>query len=1175
MDTPESYPPLIKGFLSQTIDDRARSGYSKPYALIAKSRNPADGFEEISFARIANAIDQAAWWFDKKFAQEGHDVKTFAYIGPPYDLRYLIFAMAAFKTGRKILIPSTRNTTDAQIYLLTKTKSEVLLYGSSLETILQPVLRATASATSISIFQSPDLVELLQEGPVPPYPCNRDFEKVANEPFLILHSSGTSGNPKPIQWSPAYVATIETFKLLPVDQGRTFVGATQNRRILSLIPAFHAAGMVYTMCPVLNDATVVLSHPDVPPTAEYISKLLDQGGIDGLISPPSILEDLTKIPTAVERLSRLKYIAYTGGPLPKHAGDFLASKVQSLMSAMGQTEYGWYHVGVTDSSKWQYLKFMPGIGYEFDEVSEGVFEIFVRRDEKTKKFHGIFFDSLPGISDEYRSKDLYAPHPEILGLWRYLGRTDDLIVLSNGEKVDPNPMETVLKNDPRVSSALIVGESRFLPSLLIELATNDPLIKTSNEEKLNQIWPVVQEANKIAPGFARLTKSLILFTNPEKPFARAGKGTVQRQKTVASYADELKELYSGSEQSLLIDGLTLGDLTDEATVKKFTREIYLHVFEHPGLTDEDDVFDLGIDSLRVFIIVQRLQAALKACHAQFDVNKVNPQLIYSFPTIGNISKAMNSLIASGGNKLAETLPPAELMKQFIEKYSSNIITPSASDNTSSSDANNPIENEPNESNELDEQDGPKPWTIILTGSTGSLGTYLLSTLMNLSTPHRISKIYCLNRTRDSHHRQVKANHARGLRTDFGHDPNPLVEFLHADLSQPTLGLSLEKYNALLGSVTAILHCAWKVDFNHPLRSFERTHIAGVRHLFDFTLRSPLHPPLIFLSSISSTLAHLAQNPHIPLPESVIHDLHAPDPSGYAQSKQVSELLLETLSKKTETTTTAILRIGQIAGPSANPLATRQTPSTQTPPWNKSEWFPSLLASSKYLRLLPSFLGPLDTIDWIPVDILADIIVELTSDIIMTSSSSQPETGTGTTTASNLKIYNLTNPHTIPWSTLAPETQNLLSRSLDPNSTAPSDPNPNPTSKNNNTQITLAPLPTWVTTLSKSTSSSSSASPPPPSTILQNPATKLLFFFERLAGYEDGTNTTNPNNDDNDNNNDDNDNDENKKTGTKKTEHEHECLRYVTENMQRDAPNAVARLEAIGAGDLKRWFVGWV
>jgi len=119
---------------------------------------------------------------------------------------------------------------------------------------------------------------------------------------------------------------------------------------------------------------------------------------------------------------------------------------------------------------------------------------------------------------------------------------------------------------------------------------------------------------------------------------------------------------------------------------------------------------------------------------------------------------------------------------------------------------------------------------------------------------------------------------------------------------------------------------------------------------------------LYVSSISSVIAH---KPSSLIPEEVISDDSAPVATGYAESKYVSEFLLDHASRKLSLNT-AIARVGQVAGPS-------QSSGTR----NKSEWLPSLVLSSLHLRHIPDSVGTrLNNIDWVPVDKLAEVIVEL-------------------------------------------------------------------------------------------------------------------------------------------------------------------------------------------------------
>lgn len=88
-------------------------------------------------------------------------------------------------------------------------------------------------------------------------------------------------------------------------------------------------------------------------------------------------------------------------------------------------------------------------------------------------------------------------------------------------------------------------------------------------------------------------------------------------------------------------------------------------------------------------------------------------------------------------------------------------------------------------------------TVLLTGSTGSLGSYLLHALLSSSN---MLKIYCFNRHLSAANRQAKENATRGLISKW----DERVVFIHGDLSQPSLGLREEQYVKSQREVTIIL-----------------------------------------------------------------------------------------------------------------------------------------------------------------------------------------------------------------------------------------------------------------------------------------------------------------------------------------------------------------------------------
>lgn len=234
--------------------------------------------------------------------------------------------------------------------------------------------------------------------------------------------------------------------------------------------------------------------------------------------------------------------------------------------------------------------------------------------------------------------------------------------------------------------------------------------------------------------------------------------------------------------------------------------------------------------------------------------------------------------------------------------------------------------------------------MIITGSTGSLGSYLLAELLQDPT---VTRIYCLNRSADAAQRQLQSLKDKGLADELP----PRVEFLQASFGDKHLGLNKAKYEELLQEVDTIIHNAWKVNFNHRVEAFESPHIEGVRRLIDFSIASQNKAHIHFISSVSAIGAYSPENgPSVP--EVIFHDPSVSLRQGYGESKHVSERICFAASKCG--IPTSIHRVGQIGGPT--------TPKGM---WNKQEWLPSLIATSKTLKNIPTSLGSM-AVRWVPV-----------------------------------------------------------------------------------------------------------------------------------------------------------------------------------------------------------------
>lgn len=83
--------------------------------------------------------------------------------------------------------------------------------------------------------------ELLSEEPVTKYAYEKSFDDASEEPFCVMHTSGSTGHPKPIFWKHSMLATLDATRLLPEHHGRPpwVVVFEEGDRFYSSFPFYH------------------------------------------------------------------------------------------------------------------------------------------------------------------------------------------------------------------------------------------------------------------------------------------------------------------------------------------------------------------------------------------------------------------------------------------------------------------------------------------------------------------------------------------------------------------------------------------------------------------------------------------------------------------------------------------------------------------------------------------------------------------------------------------------------------------------------------------------------------------------------------------------------------------------------------------------------------------------
>lgn len=987
--TPDRLIHLIPNQLKREVPDHVLFSYPR-------TNRPQDGFIDISAAKFADGVDRASWYL-KRTLGEPKNFEAVAYMGPN-DLRYFLFMFAAIKVGYKMLFLSPRNNLDAHINVLKGVDCQIFLRARNVD--IDAILAARPMKTDVV----PELESFLHSNtPVREYPYHKTFYEARMDPALVLHTTGSTGLPKPITWKVGTLSTYEAWRTIPHvgDYVPTTEIYQQSRRAYTSMPLFHTSGLNAGITwALLLGVTLVYGAPDVVPNPEYMDQMHIYAGVDASMGAPSLYEELSRDEEALARINTFHYVVASGAPLSQTAGK-LISRHTRVISNLGSTETSCLQRLSPSVADWDYFYWHPThSGIEMREVFDGLYELFLVRDPKLDLFQGIF-TNFPHLH-EWSMNDLYERHPDPTKsfLYRYKCRKDDVIVLSNGEKVAPALMEATLMSSPHVKGAMIVGRGKFQPAALIDLGKRPPQTVTKRQELIQSLLPVIDEANEHAPAHAKLDRYHILFADPERPVHYLGQGKIQRHKTYQLYSESIEQLYEAAENA---DENGAGVLQTEAgdmphldfsqreNIVQWLQQLLFRLTGIEDLNENEELFAHGVDSLQVIRMARELRFQAKAAGLTgLRPETLTPKIIYANPTLGRLAsflvqqglgkKRRNSSHSADANR------PRQRASQDIWSHQDGRMG-NSEEGTSAVDTMHSLLHR--YSHDLPHLDVQRPapttqkMTVLLTGSTGSLGSYILETLYRDS---RVQLIVCLNRSSNAAQRHSQNGPKRGL----SHLDPARVEFYKADLSQKQLDLEDHVYERLLRTVTHVIHNQWPVNFNWPLSSFE-PHVRGVRHLVDMCIASTHNAHITFVSSVSAAGSWAGTGP---VPETPFPNLDVASHLGYGQSKLVAETLLHKAAEISGVGS-ACCRVGIVAGPVQQRLGL----------WNMHEYIPSIIISSAYLGVFPAAFPSRDHVDWLPVDKASQILVE-----VMVSSCEMPNTS-----ESGTQVYNIVNPQIVNWS----------------------------------------------------------------------------------------------------------------------------------------------------------------
>ena len=418
-----------------------------------------------------------------------------------------------------------------------------MLLAKGAPAIAQDIL----NARSMQLLSVPELDFFMSDSEkVEIYPWEGDYDEMKNKTFLILHTSGSTGIPKPVFVTHGIFASNDAHQLIPSLGGApTLINYFTGKRFFVAFPPFHAANLYFTIGYNVFSGMTCVMPPVRPPSADIVDAIHTHGNLDGTVLPPSLVTDIFNTSEYYLNMTRrLKFVAYVGGVLSNEVGDPLAKKMK-VITLMGATELGYLPVMTVDKdTAWQHVPLSPFLGHKYRPARDGLSELVIVRNPELDPFQGVF-SAFPNLH-EYPTSDLYELDPADTGdtnSWVFRARDDDIICFTNAEKLNPVTMEAIISSHPAVQAAVIGGSGEFQAALLVEPKAD---VHTPEDKKrlLNDIWPTVMYANRDCPAHGRILKNFVMFTTPGKGLPMAAKGTVQRYAALKLYSEEFKSLYA-------------------------------------------------------------------------------------------------------------------------------------------------------------------------------------------------------------------------------------------------------------------------------------------------------------------------------------------------------------------------------------------------------------------------------------------------------------------------------------------------------------------------------------------------------------------------------------------------------------------------------------------------------
>ena len=245
---------------------------------------------------------------------------TIALLGPS-DLDYFITVFAFWRLGITVLLLSPRLSLEGHLNLLKEVEASGLIFHKSYAHRAHELKHKLSNLGTIDLISGISSDDSALNGPQTGEPQLPPSAASAGSMACILHSSGSTGLPKPIKLTNGLALKI--------------AGNNMNMTSFLTVPIFHGQGLTSILRAIFSAKQCWVYNAAHPLLQDYLMDTLIKRPIDLFICVPYAVKLLAENPKGIAAMTSCKWVSFGGSACPYELGDKLTAAGVRLI-----TEYG-------------------------------------------------------------------------------------------------------------------------------------------------------------------------------------------------------------------------------------------------------------------------------------------------------------------------------------------------------------------------------------------------------------------------------------------------------------------------------------------------------------------------------------------------------------------------------------------------------------------------------------------------------------------------------------------------------------------------------------------------------------------------------------------------------------------------------------------------------------------